>query len=123
MGRIQCMIGRSGALQLAAVISFLLCLWSVFPSAGAEHRIDYISILDRDTVLVHFDTQPNREYVLQSINRLSCVPNTAGCNARGVPTNWATVFTVPAQPDFNHYVIPDSRSAQRRYYRLRIRTP
>ena len=105
-----------------------MILWLCFFFTGlsiyaAEHRIDYISILDRDTVLIHFNTAPNHEYVLQSINRLSCVPNSAGCNSRGIPTNWVTVFGAPPLPQMEHYIIPDSRSAQRRYYRLRIRTP
>ena len=112
-----------GALRLVAAFKWIALIGAVFPIAAAEHRIDYISILDRDTVLIHFYTQPNREYVLQSINRLSCVPGTAGCNARGIPTNWATVFTAPPLPTMEHYVIPDSRSAQRRFYRLRVRTP
>ena len=115
-----------GALQCVKAFRSFLCLCALSTAlsvAAAEHRIDHISILDRDTVLIHFDTQPNREYVLQSVNRLSCVPNTAGCNSHGIPTNWVTVFTAPAYPDMQHYVIPDERNAVRRFYRLRVRTP
>ena len=92
-------------------------------SQAAEARIDSIEILSRDVIIVHVYVPAGAEYVVQSINRLSCTPGTAGCSSRGIPTNWTTLFSTPRLPYPEHYAVPDDREAQRRFYRLRVIHP
>lgn len=81
----------------------------------ADHRIHHIEI-DNRYVNIHFDTLPNRTYVLQYRSSVSFT------NAAGTPTTgWSNLFVVPSQPFQNHYVFSDIRTnRQQRYYRLRI---
>lgn len=67
-----------------------------------------IEPLDARRILVHFDTEPFRTYELQSTDSASFSNAT-----------WTTLFTVPALPFPNHYIIPDSSQASQRFYRLR----
>jgi hypothetical protein len=54
-----------------------------------------IEPFQKDAVLVHFDTEPNRRYELQfSTNAI----------ASGAAT-WRTVFAIGALPFPNHYII------------------
>ena len=90
---------------LASIMSFL----------AADHHIDHIEI-DNRYVNIHFNTLPNRTYVLQYRRSVSFT------NAPGSPTTgWSNLTAVPALPFPNHYVISDVRTnQQQRYYRLRI---
>ena len=97
----------------------VLCAGVVFAGTTngltAEHRIHHIEI-DNRYVNIHFDTLPNRAYVLQYRSSVSFT------NAPGVPTTgWSNLLVVPSQPFQNHYVISDVRTnSPQRYYRLRI---
>ncbi len=64
-----------------------------------------------DGVLLHFDTVPFRRYELQATTNLSVVPPDK------IP--WVTLYTVPAVPFENHYIILDSRTnAAAKCYRI-----
>lgn len=67
-----------------------------------------IEPLDARRILIHFDTEAFRTYELQSTDSASFSNAT-----------WTTLFTVPALPFPNHYIIPDSSQASQRFYRLR----
>lgn len=92
-----------------------MVLASVTNALPADHRIDHIEI-DNRYVNIHFDTLPNRTYVLQYRSSVSFT------NPPGSPTSgWSNLFVAPAQPFQNHYVISDVRTNNpQRYYRLRI---
>ena len=92
-------------------------------SANAADRIDYISLTGRTSVVIHYTTRANRMYILQSINHLTCTPNTVGCNAQGYPTNWSNIHTGFALPFSVQYHILDDRAPARQFYRLRVSAP
>jgi hypothetical protein len=72
--------------------------------------ISLIQLFSTNQVLIHFDTDANRKYELQFINSL--------------PTNavnqWTNLFVAPAFPSPDHYVVPDTRTTPKRFYRLRV---
>ena len=116
-------IGCSVIRRVAACLLFLTLVSSLISlGSAAEPRI-YLITLDGDDALIHFDTEPNRRYVLQSINRLHCGPGQNDCNRQGIATNWSNIYTAHALPFFNHYIVPDRRTTARRFYRLRVTTP
>ncbi len=62
-------------------------------------------------VLLHFDTAPFRRYELQATTNFSVTP------PGKIP--WVTLYTVPAVPFENHYIILDSRTnAPAKCYRI-----
>jgi hypothetical protein len=64
-------------------------------------------------VLVHFDTEKERAYELQSATVLHCGTNVTACT-------WRTIYTVPRQPFPNHYIVPDNSTNKAGFYRLRV---
>ena len=76
---------------------------------AAQPTISFITPYLTNYVLIHFDTEPNRTYILQSANSLS------------VTSQWSSMFTGPALPYPNHYVVLDTRTAQQTFYRLSVR--
>jgi hypothetical protein len=62
-------------------------------------------------ILLHFDTEPNRTYVLQYTDSFTLT-------STGVVAHWSNLFTAPSFPFPNHYVIVDSGTAPQRFYRL-----
>ncbi len=98
----------------------LLLLSSICGGRAAQPEISAITRFGNNQVLIHFDTEANRTYILQSLNRLTCT-NTHGCSKFNVPTNqWSNIYTAFAFPFPNHYIITDTRTTRQRYYRLRV---
>ena len=61
-----------------------------------------------DLILVHFDTETGRAYVLQFCNSL-------------LSTNWSELYAVRALPFPNHYIVADALTTNaQRFYRLAI---
>jgi len=85
---------------------FLLGVWSI---SASEPRITGIDLLSPKLLVVHFDTEPNRTYVVQ-------VSSSGVSNAS--PVIWRDFFVAPAFPFANHYVVADSITNQQRFYRL-----
>ena len=65
-----------------------------------------------DHILVHFDTEANRAYELQTTTVLQCGTNLAACA-------WKTIYTVPRERFPNHYIVPHSSTNKTGFYRLR----
>lgn len=66
-----------------------------------------------DGVLLHFDTLPFRRYELQATTNFSVA------SPGMIP--WVTLYTVPAVPFENHYIILDSRTnAAAKCYRILV---
>jgi len=94
------------AIALLATVAVPLWVYSDSP------RIEYIeSVVGTNQVRIHYGTPPSRSYVLQRL-----VLNTNGV----VLTNWTDMHTGFAFPFTNHYIIPDVRTNQGRFYRLRV---
>ncbi len=72
-------------------------------------KIEFIEPFQKDLVLIHFDTEPNATYDLQYSDSLN--PSSQ---------NWISLYVAPNLPFGNHYVIPDTRTKLRRFYRLRV---
>jgi hypothetical protein len=64
-------------------------------------------------VLVHFDTEANRTYELQSATGSPCTTNLSACG-------WRTIYTVRREPFPNHYIVPDYCTNRAGVYRLRV---
>jgi len=88
----------------AAVLTGLLTLQAAPP------KIEYIEPFLSDMVLIHFYTEPNRAYILQYTERLT----------NGVSGSWSNLYSVPAFPFENHYIVPDWRTNAQRFYRLKV---
>ena len=116
-----------GALARWASVASLACgafhLLVAGPATAAPPAIDHIERFSSNAVLVHFNTEPNRNYTLQYLSSLNCTSNQpARCNSSGVPTNlWTDLFFAPAFPFSNHFVIYDVRTNQLRSYRLKVK--
>lgn len=99
--------------------TFLAVCFLAFPVVAFE--IDHIEFRKGIGFLIHFDTEPNWTYHLQSINRLTCTTN-FGCSRSGVQTNaWLTIETFEASPFPGHFIYADQRAvppSRQRYYRL-----
>ena len=88
---------------------------------AAQPEITKIERFGANDVLVHFETEPFKEYIVQSIPALHCGTNTSNCR-NGRPTNWSNIYTAYALPYAGHHVAVDSRRTPRvqRFYRLRM---
>jgi hypothetical protein len=95
----------------SAAITLLLALTL---AAADEPRIYLITPFLDDQVLLHFDTEPNRTYVLQYTDS---APDAVHGFKQAV---WSNLFTVPAFPFAGHYGIVDTRQAVHRFYRLSV---
>ena len=81
-----------------------------FLAGGAQPRISYIQIPSHlpNYVLIHFDTEPNRDYILQYTQDFPPSPS----------STWSNLYVVPESPQTGHYIYPDPRTQSRRFYRL-----
>ena len=96
--------------RFVSVRAFVVCsvvLLALVPSRGAAPRINYIDRWDTNKVRIHFDTEPNRTYILQYANSLAA-------------TNWSNLYTALSFPISSHYIIVDTRSTPTRIYRLKV---
>ena len=82
--------------------------------SSAEPVIFKIETFQTNGILVHFDTEPNRQYILQYFNG---VP---GTNRLGFKQEWSNLYTGFAFPFPNHYIVPDTRTTPQRIYRLAV---
>ena len=98
------------SLILPGVYAFAF-LWS---ARAAQPAIEFIDFFLKDQVLLHFDTEPNRTYVLQYTD--SAPSPTNGFQG----ANWSNLFTAPAYPFANHFIVQDTRTAPHRFYRLAV---
>src|SRR5436190_265251 len=93
----------------------LFTLWLIYlrpiPDAAPQTapRIELIERFSSNQVIVHFDTEANKSYTLQSTASISCRANAAPCPAPDA--TWTNVFLAPLLPFPNHYVIPDTRTS------------
>ena len=100
--------------------------WLVYSGVAAEPRIDKIELFGTNQILLHFNTDANKKYELQYIDRLTCGPATMTtddpvCGGNAIDGGrWSNLFAVPAIPFANHYVIVDTRTNTHRFYRLRV---
>jgi hypothetical protein len=87
----------------------MTAIWlsSLAPVNSTQPEISYIQLFGTDQVLIHFDTDPNRTYLLQYTDSLPS-------------TNWINLYTGFAYPFSEHYVIPDTRTKPSRFYRLKV---
>src|SRR5881394_2071575 len=92
------------------------CLLALFaflaPAHSADPHIDRIlrtNIVGKPQVEIHFASDANRTYLLQSINALPC-PN---CNTNTASlTNWSNFQTGYSLPFTNHWIFYDTRTNQ-----------
>lgn len=81
----------------------------VFSVRAEESRISLIEPFVNNQVLIHFDTEGNRTYILQYASLLSAT------------SHWVNIATsLVGNPFPDHYVIVDTRSAPQRFYRLSV---
>src|SRR5690349_672151 len=90
---------KRGFSKGASVIAFVTPLL-IFGNhlAATSPKISYIerwSVDGTNGVLLHFDTDANKTYTLQSADRL-------GTNAV-----WTNLYTAPNLPFTGHYIVPD----------------
>lgn len=85
-----------------AALAFTFNLWAGQP------RIFLIEPYVNNQVLVHFDTEANRTYILQFSSSLSAT------------SHWSNLFTALAFPFPDHYIVVDTRAAPQRFYRLSV---
>ena len=94
----------SGLLSLA---------WLAGPALAGPPRIDRIDPFLSSQVLIHFDTEANLNYELQYTDNMGM--------SNGIPVGtWTNLYVPPNLPFPNHYVVPDTRTAKQRYYRLSV---
>jgi len=86
------------------VAALTLC----FAAWAGTPRIELIEPFTGNQVLIHFDTEPDRTYILQYTSSLSAT------------SHWSNQFTGFALPFPGHYVVVDTRSAPQRFYRLSV---
>jgi hypothetical protein len=77
---------------------------------SAEPHIEKIERFgtNRNQVLIHFGTEKERRYELQSTATLR------------PPAVWSTIYTVPREPFPNHHIYWDAFTSSTRFYRLRV---
>src|ERR1039457_2359722 len=93
-----------GLLSLLALAALALS----FNAPAAQPRIQLIEPFVNNQVLVHFDTEANRTYILQYTSYLSAT------------SHWSNLFTALAFPFPDHYIVVDTRAAPQRFYRLSV---
>jgi hypothetical protein len=94
---------------ISCVVGLAWLSGSASLQAAAPH-IEYISLYSTNQVTIHFPTEANRTYVLQFTEDIPAGGATT--------TKWTTLYTPPRLPFPNHYVIADTRTSARRFYRL-----
>jgi hypothetical protein len=106
-------LGFIGALTIAVGLAFT-------SARAADPVITKIEKFGNNWVTIHFDTEANREYVLQYTDTLSCTTNSASCTSNGVPQDWKKLFTWKRSPFPNHFIISDRMTNRFRFYRLKV---
>ena len=99
-----------GFLGLPAVVLGATLLAVFTPADAAPPRFTWITNIN-NKVQIHFDTEPNRTYVVQYINRLPTNIST---------TNWSNLYTALSFPISTHQIIQDVRTTPVRFYRLKV---
>ena len=103
---------KKGAGVFFGLASLCILLLSIGPIAeAAAPTISYIDTYPPNKVRIHFDTEPNRTYILQYANAWS--PKIAA-------TNWSNLYTALSYPISSHYIIQDVRTTAARVYRLKV---
>lgn len=98
----------SGLMVLSGICAIA---WFLNARAGWPPQIDFIEPFLKTNVLIHFDTEPGYFYALQYTETLT----------NGVPGPfWTNLYVAPKLLDANHYVVPDTGTRTRRFYRLRV---
>ena len=100
---------RHGKIKWLIFLAIFVC---AHPGRGTTPSIYLIERYATNQVLVHFDTDPNRTYVLQYTDKL-------GTNGFEGST-WSNLYTAPLLPFPNHYIIPDWGTNKMRFYRLKV---
>jgi hypothetical protein len=97
---------------LAFVLLILAGVAAPVPVSNAraeESRISLIEPFVNNQMLIHFDTEANRTYILQYTSSLSAT------------SHWVSIATsLVGNPFPDHYIIVDTRSAAQRFYRLSV---
>ena len=86
---------------------------------GADPHIEKIETFSTNQILVHFDTEANRDYRLEYIDSLLCT-SPAACATNPVPRDWVLLFHWPRAPFANHFIVADTRTNAQRSYRLKV---
>jgi hypothetical protein len=107
--RRSCRYPRFGFVALTLLGACVLLL--IVGARAGQPKIDLIQPFLTNQVLIHFDTEANRTYELQYIDELA---------ATGSSARWSNLFVAPLTEFPNHYVVPDTRTSQQRFYRLRV---
>lgn len=109
-------LGNAPWARYCLFITLLAC-WS-FGAIPLLHaalpHIELIDLYGTNQVTIHFPTEANRTYMLQFTDDVPGEGATA--------TKWTTLYTPPRLPFSNHYVVADTRTRARRFYRL-VATP
>jgi len=99
---------RSGwAFAIAGLIFTLLLRSLALATPPTIYLIERWSVNGTNGVLLHFDTDANRTYILQATDKL-------GTNAL-----WTNLYTAPTLPFNDHYIVPDLRPGNH-FYRLHV---
>jgi len=95
------------AFFLCALVAFLLFGAHSYGTSPTIYLIEKWTVDGTNGVLLHFDTDANRTYILQATDRL-------GTNAV-----WTNLYTAPKLPFTSHYIVPDLRPGNH-FYRLSV---
>lgn len=79
----------------------------VLPVPATIPHIEAIELAPPNLVLLHFDTEANRTYTLET----TTTPAAMG--------SWQPFYVVPSQSFASHYVVPDNRTNAHSFYRLK----
>ena len=96
----------------------LLVVAFVRLTGAADPTIYLIELFLKNQVLVHFDTEARRSYVLEYTDS-SCFVTNGSASSMSCAT-WTTLYSAPALPFENHYIVVDYRTNSYRFYRLRV---
>jgi hypothetical protein len=113
MSRTICWRRKRGFSPLAPVFAAtaLVLIFSFgMPVTATPPKISYIqrwSVDGTNGVLLHFDTDANRRYILQATDKF-------GTNAI-----WTNLYSAPNLPFNDHYIVPDLRPGNH-FYRLQV---
>jgi len=84
----------------------------ILSARAGQPKIELIERFQTNQVLIHFDTEANLTYELQY---------TEGPTTNGVAGgSWTNLFVAPTLPFQNHYVVVDTGTRPRRFYRLHV---
>jgi hypothetical protein len=106
--RIRSLVTTGAAAAGWAVLGLLAC-----PACADQPRIDRIETFLTNQVLIHFNTEADRNYALQV--------STSPALSNGVPVGtWTNLYVPPTLPFPSHYIVADTRTTPQRFYRLRV---